>query len=195
MTKDNFISAFAGAVIALLVSEGWKYFLKFKKLRTERRIFKNYLTISILDVLEKYENDIEKAQRRISNYPTTDMLAHSDLYNISPLLSSGIFKEIGFNRLYEFFKNHKLHNECVDVYHTIEYLVALRPVDILNDFFTEYNSIKWIEPKDNFSKTTSIELNNVKIANCKSRYISSLGARKKAAEDVSITIKKLVANL
>ncbi len=195
MDRSNLTSAFIGAIIALVVSEFWKFVVRKTKIAEERDVFKEYLGYSILEMLEKYKIDIGKAQRKINDYPLTDMMGNYDVYDVNPLLNSGIFKEIGFNRLYQLVEDYKTHNDIIDLYHMIEYLTSERPIDTVNIFLENYNKTNWQGPDLGIGEEEIKYINDNKVKRLKHFSISTLEQRQSAIDNAINLTKDIIEKL
>jgi|GEM_PF-3266901 len=189
MDSNNLLSGLAGAVIALIVTEFWKFVAKENDLVEEREIFKNYLEISMHDVFLKYALDIDKASNRIANYPSFDMINDSDIYDANPILNSSVFKEIGFNRLFLLLRTPKLHNDAIDLYNVIEYLIADRPLTILQSFIIKYDDV--IKDRN----ATNAEVVSTKLSNLKYSFQENLKHKKVAINQAIEINKRLIDSL
>jgi len=134
MDFDNLLSGFLGAVLALVMAEGWRLYLIASERKKKKRIFVAYLSNVIKPGLEAYIKDTEYLKRHIDTYPSEATIYQHHKFDLLPSLNSDIFKEIGFNELYFLTSDFQLHEKAIDVYHCIDYLKAAMPMDNHQNF-------------------------------------------------------------
>ncbi len=84
MNLDNLLSGFLGAVVALIIAEGWRLYLIAIERKKKRRIFVAYLDNVIRPGLEAYIKDTEYLKCHIETYPNEATIYNHHKFDLLP---------------------------------------------------------------------------------------------------------------